>query len=95
MLLQAPVTLSLYRNAEAAKRKSVDVTVPESDQDITVRLTLQAEGSSVEWVFVTYICAPDVGRTQMVTVDLPDERDYTCQIYIDGVLDRKEDLAAW
>ena len=95
VLLQAPVTLSLYRNAETALRRNVEVTVPESDQDITVRLTLQAEGSSVEWVYVTYICATDVGRTQVVTVELPDERDYTCQIYIDGVLDRKEDLAAW
>ena len=95
VLLQAPVTLSLYRNAEAVRRKNVDVTVPESDLDITVRLTLQAEGSSVEWAYVTYICAPDVGRTQVVTVEQPDERDYTCQIYIDGVLDRKVDLAAW
>ena len=95
VLQQAPVSLSLYRNAETAKRKNVDVTVPESDRDTTVRLTLRAEGSVMEWVYITYICAPDVGRTQVVTVELPDERDYICQIYINGEPDRKEDLAAW
>ena len=95
VLLQAPVSLSLYRCAETGARRNVDVTVPVSDQDITVRLTLQAEGSAMEWIYITYVLSSDVGRTQVVTVDLPDERDYMCAIYINGELSRKEDLGAW
>ena len=70
------------------------MTVPESDQDVTVRMTLQAEGSSTEWVYVTYVCTPAMGRTQVVTVELPDDRDYMCQIYVDGNPFMKEDLGA-
>ena len=86
VLLQAPVSLSLYRNIEVAERRELEVTVPDSAADTTVRITLQAEGSTMEWVYVTYICAADMSRTQKVTVDLPDDRNYVCKAYADGTV---------
>ena len=87
--LQTPVTLSLYRCPEAQRKQEIEVSVPESETDLIVRVTLQAEGSSVEWTYVTYTCAAELGRTQVVTLDLPDGRDYICMIYIDGVLSQR------
>ena len=87
--LQTPVSLSLYRCPEAQRKQEIEVSVPESEADLIVRVTLQAEGSSVEWTYVTYTCAAELGRTQVVTLDLPDGRDYICMIYIDGVLSQR------
>lgn len=84
VVFQTPVALSLYRYPALVRRESVSVTVPEDEKDINVRITLQAEGSTVEWNYVNYVCTADMNRTQLVTVELPDDRPYICMIYQEG-----------
>ena len=68
------------------------VTVPESDKEVMVKVTLQAENSTMEWVYVTYPCGVDISRVQKVTLELPDDRNYVCMIYLDGVLDKRIEM---
>ena len=80
------ISLSLYRCEKAVHRVSIEVTVPEKDQDVAVRVTAQAEGSTVEWLLASYTVTPDMERTRNVPVELPDGRTYTCMVYQDNVM---------
>ena len=91
--LQTPVTVSVYRCPASQRSEVIEVNLPESENDINVRVTLQALGSTMEWTFVTYTCTPENGRTQKVTLEFPDERDYLCMTYTDGVLAQRLDLS--
>ncbi len=84
VVLSSPVTLSLYRCAAMVREVNVEVTVPENENDVTVRVTIQAENSTNELQVITYVCAKDNSRTQTVPVYLPDERKYACMVYFDG-----------
>ena len=92
VVLQSAVSVNLYRCASMLRKQEIQVTVPESDTDVTVKVTLQAEGSTVEWVSVIYVCAADKGRVQRVTLDLPDDRKYVCMVYQDGVLSQRIEM---
>lgn len=92
VVLQTPVTISLYRVADLVRKYEIDVNVPESETDVTVRVTLQAEGSTTEWNYVTYVCASDMGRMQVVTIDITDARKYVCTVYCDGVMNQRIEL---
>ena len=92
-ILQTAVTLSVYRCPAQQRSEVIEVTLPESENDINVRVTLQALGSTMEWTFVTYTCTPENGRTQKVTIEFPDERDYLCMTYADGSLVQRLDLS--
>jgi hypothetical protein len=87
------VTLSLYRNAERTRRVEIEVTVPPSETDVTVQVTMQGAGSAVEWTYVSYVCSSEMGRTQLVTVEFPDSRDYVCFVYLNGTLDQRMDCS--
>lgn len=91
--LQTPVTISVYRCPAQQRSRVIEVTLPESESDINVRVTLQAIGSTMEWTFVTYTCTVENGRTQKVTIEFPDERDYLCMTYADGSLIQRLDLS--
>ena len=93
VILQTPVTISLYRCASVQRTQVIDVTVPESENDINVRVTLQASGSSMEWTYVSYVCTVENSRTQKVTIEYPDDRNYICTAYADGVLIQRLDLS--
>ena len=92
VVLQTAVNLSVYRSPERVRRQEIEVTVPETAQDVNVLVTLQAVGSSVEWNYVSYVCTADKGRTQLVTVELPDERSYVCYVYQDGVRTQRTEI---
>ena len=92
VVYQTPITLSLYRDPNQVRRKEISVTVPESETDVTVRVTMQAVGSTVEWNYVTYVCSSDMGRNQLVTVELPDERSYICIVYTDGSMNQRFEI---
>lgn len=83
--LSTPVSLYLYRCAGAANVAEVEVSVPESEETVKVRVTLQADGSVNELAYVTYDCTPDMGRESKVTVMLPDDRGYVCTVYMNDV----------
>ncbi|MCR4877545.1 MAG: Stk1 family PASTA domain-containing Ser/Thr kinase [Clostridiales bacterium] len=93
VVLQTPIALTLYRCAEKVRQEKITVTVPENENDVTVRVTIQAEGSAVEWNYVSYVCAADKGRQQEVTLELPDDRKYYCMVYQDASLSQTIELA--
>ena len=92
VVLQTPVTLSMYRCAGRTRKEEIEVTVPESETDVTVKVTMQAVGSTVEWTYVSYVCAADMGRVQLVTMEFPDDRGYVCMVYLDGVMSQRVEI---
>ena len=92
VVLQSAVSVNLYRCPSEVRKQEIQVTVPESDKEVMVKVTLQAEGSTMEWVYVTYPCGVDISRVQKVTLELPDDRNYVCMIYLDGVLDKRIEM---
>ncbi len=94
VVLSSPVTLSIYRCPGVAREVTVEVTVPENENDVTVRVTIQAENSTNELQVISYVCAKDNSRTLPVPVYLPDERKYACMIYQDGVATNRIEIEA-
>ena len=94
VVLQTPVALSLYRNSDLIRRQEIEVYVPEGAEDVNVRVTLQAVGSTVEWNYVAYVCTADMGRRQLVTVEMPDDRSYICTVYQNGAVEQREEIGA-
>ncbi len=94
VVYQTPISLSLYRYQPLLRRREISVTVQEDVKDINVRITLQAEGSTMEWNYVNYVCTPEMNRTQLVTVELPDDRAYVCMVYQDGQLPQRIEIGA-
>ena len=92
VVLQSAVSINLYRCPSKLRKQEIQVTVPESDKEVMVKVTLQAENSTMEWVYVTYPCGVDISRVQKVTLELPDDRNYVCMIYLDGVLDKRIEM---
>ena len=86
-----PVTLSLYRYPSDRATAIVEITAPESDQDVAVRITLQAENSGMVFEF-SYTCTPEQPRNQTVTLDLPDYRVYVCTVSFDGAQAQRLEL---
>ena len=56
---------------------------PYADEEIKVRVTLRPEGSDVEYEAYEHTYPADLERQQTITVNLPDERTYTCTVYQD------------
>ena len=92
VILNTAVSLKIYRCTATSASTEIEVTVPESDKDITVRITLTAEDSNVELEAVSYICAADAYRTQNVKLNLPDGRKYWYTIYLDGVQNQRVEI---
>ena len=86
-----PVTLSLYRYPSERATAVVEITAPESAQDVAVRITLQAENSGIVFEF-NYSCTPEQPRKQTVTLDLPDYRVYICTVSFDGAQAQRLEL---
>ena len=84
VMLYSEVSLSIYRHPTDKAEYSFDITLNQSKEDISLRVTLQADDSDleIEGYFHTY--PPDMERNQPVTVNLPDSRSYTCRVYQNG-----------
>ena len=77
-----PVQLTLYRYPDAECTASLVVTVPESDQQQKVKISIMAEQSNVAIDSRTYTVEADDSRVIEETVDIPDSRTYTYTVYI-------------
>ena len=77
-----PVQLTLYRYPDAECTASLVVTVPESDQQQKVKISIMAEQSNVAIDSRTYTVEADDARVIEETVDIPDSRTYTYTVYI-------------
>ena len=89
VVLSSPVTLSLYRCLPDVRSEVLEVSVPpnEENTDVTVKVTFQAEDSTYEWTYTTFICVADsLNRDYLVTIEFPDNRNYICVVYTDGAL---------
>ena len=85
-----PVQLTLYRYPETVSTASLSVTVPESDQQVKVRISIRAEQSNVAIDTRTYTLEPEDSRVIEDTVELPDDRIYTYTVYVgDTQLEQK------
>jgi serine/threonine-protein kinase len=90
--LEKPVSLRLYRSEKAVRRVNLDISVPGSEQELSVRVTLQAPGSSVEWTILTLSCPPGQERTTPVTVEIPDGRGYVCTVYTGNEMSQRIEI---
>ena len=86
------VSLKVYRCEDVADAKTISVSVPDDGKDHTVRITLQADKSTVQLEAVTYMSTADSWRTQDFQLNLPDDRDYWYIIYLDGVQQKRVPL---
>ena len=76
-----PVQLTIYRYPEAGQTADIRVTLPESEQQIKVRITVQAEGSNLPIETKSYTLEPSDSRVIEETIDIPDSRTYTYTVY--------------
>ena len=88
------VSISLYRCLDVAEYREISVTIPQSESDVTVRVTLQAENSSFEMLALSYICSVDQNREQLIKLELPDSRKYICTIYADNAVLQRTEIGA-
>ena len=84
VMLDTEVALNIYRYPTDKADYSFDVTLVSSEEDITLRLMLIAEGSELELEGYQHVYPASMDRKQPVTVSLPDYRNYTCIIYQNG-----------
>ena len=92
VILNTSVALKVFRCAAVSHSAEIEVTVPPAENDVIVRITLQAENSTVELEAVSYTCAADSHRVQNVKLNLPDDRKYWYSVYLDGVLKHRIEL---
>ena len=57
------------------------MNVIESEENVNIRITLQAIDSENEIEAFSYACPPDKARAQTFRINLPDERQYICRVY--------------
>ena len=81
VMLDTEVSINLYRYPTDKAEAEIVVNVRETGEDVSVRITLQAEGSEVEFETFQYVCPNDRAKEQTVKLNLPDNRIYTCRIY--------------
>ena len=76
-----PVQLTLYRYPDDARTATVQVLLPESDQQLKIRISIRAEQSNTAVEVLTYTVEPEDSRMIELTVDIPDDRGYTYTVY--------------
>ena len=77
----SPVQLTLYRDPDQAVTASLRVTVPKSEQQSKVRITVQAENSNTVIETRSYTLEPEDSRIIEDSVEIPDSRTYTYTVY--------------
>ena len=80
-MLDSAVSITLYRYPTDKAETEISVTAVKSDEDVSIRITLQGEGSETEFDGIQYVCPADKPRQQNVKLNLPDNRKYTVRIY--------------
>lgn len=84
--LNTEVSLRVYKYPTDRAVKMLTVNLDETEDPITLCITLQADGSDVEYTACEYAYPPDQDRIQPVSFNIPDDRVYTCRIYQNGIL---------
>ena len=84
VMLDSEISLNVYRYPTDRADYTFDVVLKKTDEDISLRVTLKAEGSDVELEGYSHTYNADMDRKQPVTVNLPDNRHYICTVYQNG-----------
>ena len=84
VMLDSEVSLNIYRYPTDRAEYTFEITLKKTSEDITLRVTLQADDSELELEAYTHVYPADMDRKQPVTVNLPDSRHYTCRVYQNG-----------
>ena len=77
----SPVQLTLYRDPDLAVTASLRVTIPKSDLQSKIRITIQAENSNTVIETRTYTLEPEDSRVIEESIEIPDSRTYTYTVY--------------
>ena len=73
--------LTIYRYPDAGKTAVLRVMIPVSDQQVKVRIIIQAESSNTIIENRSYTLEPGDSRMIEETIDIPDNRTYTYTVY--------------
>ena len=84
VMLDSEISLNVYRYPTDRADYTFDVVLKKTDEDISLRVTLKADGSDVELEGYSHTYNADMDRKQPVTVNLPDNRHYICTVYQNG-----------
>ena len=76
-----PVQLTIYRHPDSARSAALKVTVPESDQQLKIRISIRAEQSNTAVETLSYTVEPEDIRLIETQLDIPDDRGYTYTVY--------------
>jgi len=90
--LNSFVALKVYRCPEVGISRDIVFQLPESERDTMLRVTIQAKNSGVEMEALSMQVASDADREIRLTLNLPDSRDFSCTIYLDGAQYRRIEL---
>ena len=84
VMLDTEVSLNVFRYPTDQAEYSFNILLNDTKEDVRVRITLRAEDSDIELEAFDHTYPPDMEREQPVTVNLPDERNYICTVYLNG-----------
>ena len=84
VMLNSEVTLNVYRYPTDKADYTITVTLNKDEEDINLRITLQADESELELESYSHVYPSDMDRVQRVTINIPDDRRYTCRVYQNG-----------
>ena len=84
VMLDSEVVLSIYRYPTDKADYSFEIILNNTEEDINLRVTLQAQDSELELESYSHVYPPDLDRTQRITVNIPDTRSYICRVYQNG-----------
>ena len=81
------VSLNVYRYPTDRAQKNIEIQLLNIDEDVNVRVILQATNSEFEIIAFEKVYPADLDRKQTVSLNVPDNRAYQCTVYQNGEAD--------
>ena len=75
------VQLTIYRYPEYARTAMLRITLPETDQQLKIRISIRAEQSNTAVETLSYTVEPENARVIETQLEIPDNRGYTYTVY--------------
>ena len=73
--------LTIYRYPEYARTAMLRITLPETDQQLKIRISIRAEQSNTAVETLSYTVEPENARVIETQLEIPDNRGYTYTVY--------------
>ncbi|MCQ2457246.1 MAG: Stk1 family PASTA domain-containing Ser/Thr kinase [Clostridia bacterium] len=78
----ATVTLTVYRCPAVVRNIGFTLDIPQNESGSILRVTLQAENTQTEYQIMSLTCDESNAGTRNIPIELPDERNYYCNVYL-------------